>query len=296
MWKTILFLIFIGIWVDACLHNSLAELAYVSHRICLDLSPTTSAYRSLYSAMICGADPSMSHFAAQLRTVGLYHLLVVSGSHLVFIEILLLFLFKPMGRLGQWLTFATLIFFTLICNLAPPVTRALISFMLRKVNEESKLFWSAHHLALASGILTLLLFPAWLSSLSFIMSWCAALFVSLPAKSSWQKHLVIFLGLTPIVCGLQPLHPVTGLINWSLAPLLGFILLPLCFVAFIFHPATYLVDLVWWFFDKLTARVALEIPLQDLTTRPLFVTSWLYIFAAHVVSYYYLRRLARSVK
>ncbi|OFZ11884.1 MAG: hypothetical protein A2Z20_03010 [Bdellovibrionales bacterium RBG_16_40_8] len=295
MWKTIFAITFLGILIDSCMHNYMASWAGFAHRFCLDLSPSESTYRPLYSAMVCGADPAMSQITAHLRAVGLYHLLVVSGSHLIFIEILLLYIFKPLGKPGEWLIFIALIIFTLICNVAAPVMRAMISFMLRKINEESKLFWSGHNLTLASGIVTLLLFPAWLNSLSFVMSWSAALYVSLPVKSSLRKHIVIFLGLIPIVYSLQPMHPITSLINWLVAPLLGFILLPLCVVAFAFSPAVYLVDLFWLAVDKVTTVIALEIPSQNATTKTIFLLSWFYIFFAQIIIYFILRNMRRRM-
>ncbi|MCB0350449.1 MAG: ComEC/Rec2 family competence protein [Bdellovibrionales bacterium] len=259
-----------------------------AHKICLSFSPPSSAYRELYSAIVCGADPELNDFGMDMRTIGLYHLMVVSGSHLIFLEQLLNHVTTRLGRSGQLIIFITLTFFAFCCSLLPPVTRALISFMLRKCSLEQKLFWKGHHIALLAGLFTLMVFPEWIKSLSFIMSWIASLLVSLPIQSELKKHFAVYLGLIPIFIGLQPQHPLTALVNWLLGPILGVVLFPASLLSFLISPLSYIVDPIWGGTLVLSHALAEYFKLPGSSFHIPLLAMWIYLLSLHILIYNFL--------
>lgn len=281
MWKFILLFSFFTLMTSSYLHNFIAIISDPLHQFCIRSAPPSHQYRELYQAMVCGSNLEASALSSNMRQIGLYHLFVVSGSHFVFLEWLLWPLASRLGRPGQLLIFFLLSTLTLTCSLAPPVTRAWISFMLRKVNDETRLFWRGHHATFFSGLLTLFLFPEWASSYSFLLSWTASLLISLPIKESWLRHVVIYLGLLPVLCGIQTPHPVTSMINWLLAPLLGVALLPISLLAYMFNFLTPLFDLTWSGLETLLRVLAREIPPSPEPVVFSLALGWLYLAAFH---------------
>jgi competence protein ComEC len=287
MWKIITPIAIVTLLINSYLLNFLAYPMSQIHTFCTSLAPKSSEYRDLYSAMICGSSSNSANFLTNLRTIGLYHLLVISGSHLVFIEILLLPLTKRLGRFGQIFIFFILTLFVCICNFSPPIVRAWFGHMIRELSKEQKLFYSAIHVVAISGTICLIIFVEWLTSLSFILSWGAAFYISLPAKSSLKKHLIIYVGLLPLLVGLQTQHPLTVLVNWLFAPLLGFILLPASLLAFVLPQFIFATDFLWQIFIYSTQLIADNMPISNSTQiKTPYWYLWLYIFLIQFVTYH----------
>lgn len=294
MWKLLSTIAILVMLINSYVLNLLADPIYFAHKFCLNFSPVNSDFHLLYSAMVCGADPQFNDFGLDMRNIGLYHLLVVSGSHLIFLEQILNPITSRFGRTGDLCLFFTLILFALGCSLLPPVTRALISFMLRKSSEELKLFWQGHHLALFSGLATLIIFPEWIHSLSFLMSWLASLLVSLPIRSELKKHFAVYFGLFPLFIGLQAQHPLTSVINWLMSPILGLLLFPASLLCFLLKPLTFLIDPLWHaliYIANLLGDYFLLPYSNYYLARPLL---WLYLFSLHFMVYKYLVATKRA--
>lgn len=307
MWKIIFIVTYLLFFLNSNVHNFLASIIEVSHRYCLDLAPTNSRYKFLYQAMACGEPPSPNIFISDLKSLGIYHLLVVSGSHFVFLEYLLLPLSRRFNYCGKIFSFILLTWFALTCLLAPPVLRALINFMLRKLNVEIKANWQGHHLALLSGLITLTIYPEWLISLSFILSWTASLLITLPIRHSLQKHMTVFLGLIPLIFTMQPMTPLVGLCNWILTPVLGLIMLPACLLSMAITPLSTLVDHLWSATEKVFRLLASELSHTQSDTaystqsaqlsyghvNGTFFIFWFYIILLHVCIHFIEREKAR---
>ncbi|MEK6555290.1 MAG: ComEC/Rec2 family competence protein, partial [Bdellovibrionota bacterium] len=126
----------------------------------------------------------------------------------------------------------------------PPVVRALVGLVLASQAEHYKLNWSGSITVLFSGFVCLALFPAWWDSLSFLMSWSAA-FALTTASSALKKSAAVYIVMLVPMLGLGLNSPATILMNWLMAPILGFILLPVSFLPFIHSSFLGFSDWVW---------------------------------------------------
>jgi competence protein ComEC len=292
MWKLICLITFLFLLSTNILPKLWAEYFLFFHNFCLSLSPQESFYRDYYSAIVCGYQPPPSLFLQALRGSGLYHLIIVSGAHFIFLEALLALLFLKRRNVYIDVIIATVLFFyALTTLLTPPVTRALLTFLLQKVNQEEKLFWRGWHSTLGAGILTLLIYPQWILSWSFLLSWCAALLISqTQQKSAWQQSIWLFLGLAPIIMAFQTPRLAFVLSNLFLAPILGYLLFPLCILAMLAHIfAKYLCDYIWWGLDFLFSHT---MTFSDLTGNPLPMHlgwGWVYVFLLQATFFFYNR-------
>gem|GEM_PF-1740574 len=240
------------------------------HQLCLNFAPA-SDYRVWYHAIVCGENLSPSMEKNWFQQTGLIHVIVVSGSHLVFLEDILRFL-----KLPNWLRWSVLLFFSLASNLQPPITRALIQRVWNAFFQRQQIVMRSLHLQLLAGVTTLALFPSWWTSLSFLMSWLCVLALSLPMPSKhplWQAAL-IYLLLIPAMLNIQTPHPAGILFNVMLAPVLGFVLFPMSLIGF-FHPWLAAVSDAAW---RLLFFLFSQIPLPEAANGILFSSLWLIIY------------------
>lgn len=168
--------------------------------------------------------------------------MVVSGAHLLFLERLWNKL--PLPFFKQTGLFLFLVFYALITHLHPPVVRSLFSFFLFQINRRFKLFWSQALITHLSGILCLFYSPQWIHSVSLHLSWLAGLAQTF-STSSIKRSLFTYIIVFPIISQWQFLHPLTVLINWLAAPVIGFVLLPLSFMTVAFPFLQGFSDRVW---------------------------------------------------
>ena len=66
------------------LMNFLAVHTAFLHTKCESLTPSSN-YQDFYKALVCGTDLPSSQLKEYFKMSGLLHLIVVSGSHLIFI-------------------------------------------------------------------------------------------------------------------------------------------------------------------------------------------------------------------
>lgn len=258
MWVFLFSLSFVVIWLNNNLLNFLSHYSTTLHNVCLNLSPASSIHRSIYQAILCNHPPPPDLFLTDLRKIGLYHLIVISGSHLVLLETIITKLSRYLKFKADSFIFLILTIFTLTCEFAAPITRAWISFMLRKISDEETLCWRAHHVTLYSGAFSILLFPQWMTSLSFLLSWGASLYLSVEGMNHIKKHFVIYLGLFPLLYTLQLLHPISAIVNWLLGPIIGFFLLLISLAGMICPPVIFISDGVINFMAWLCSKLANE--------------------------------------
>ncbi|MGZ3722104.1 MAG: ComEC/Rec2 family competence protein [Bdellovibrionales bacterium] len=204
--------------------------------LCQGWMPKTDLH-SLYNALICGSNLPPSHEKQIFVDTGLIHLMVVSGSHLVFIELLLQFLPSRV----RMLILAAYCYLT--CFQAP-VVRA----FLRRLIGPTLTNWTGMtglQLEAATVIAALALYPQWLSSRSFLMSWMCGLALAAPKIFPRAPHfdlaLKAYLFLLPFCWA----SPVSVAWNTLLAPFVGFILFPACIVGIVLPPLVFLSDGMW---------------------------------------------------
>lgn len=150
-------------------------------------------YGEWKAALICGSPLQPSKEVQALKSLGLIHLIVVSGAHLIFFES---FLLKPISTLfPRQLRFifcsGALIIYSFFAGLQAPILRALYQnfspFSLGK-----RIFFSS--------LCTALFFKSF--SLSLLLSWSCSLLLSWPSlirSNAFIKSVVILIGLYPLL-------------------------------------------------------------------------------------------------
>lgn len=258
---------------------NLAEIGQPFQNICKDMSPSASPYLHYYMATICGVDPPPDPLIWDLREVGLYHLIVVSGAHLIFLnQILEILFFFFSEKLRFRISFFFLFFYSLFSGLNPPVVRALATLVVRAANLHNRWRWSEPQVSLVSGLSLLALFPAWWGSLSFLMSWTAAVGLSL-CRGSFEKCALVYLLMLAPLSSIQVLSPLTIFMNWLFAPIIGFLILPFSLLPFLWHPLAHLSDVVWM---VLLTAVSWSQPIMASVGPMIFFsrgTSWFLLFS-----------------
>ncbi len=265
------------------LMNNLAKISEIPHRFCIEQAPT-SDYQEFYQAIVCGSQLSESFFKIFLRNCGLLHLIVVSGSHLIFLGFFIDKVFR--GKIQFHWKFLLLLTYALISAAQPPVIRALIGLCVHHINDTKRFFWTSQQQIWISMILSLGLFPEWITSVSFLLSSTAALALCLCSKlTGLKKHLSIYLLLLPVLLPLNPPHPLTALSNAFVAPLLGLVLFPLCALSFIF-PIASLVDWLWFALNKFLSKFSEYLPpLSPISiSKP---TLWVYVMALNLFAIFF---------
>ena len=127
--------------------------------------PIENQLTILYSAFICGERLPEGEIKKTFIALGIIHLMVISGAHLIFLERIWNLL--PVFRFKNIILALFLLIYSMSAGLNPPILRALFSLLLTRMNKELKLFWSPYVRVHISGLLCLLCQSAWFHSLSF---------------------------------------------------------------------------------------------------------------------------------
>jgi predicted membrane metal-binding protein len=223
-----------------CISNPFFSLVLRGPELCAAWAPA-GPYRPLYQSMVCAIPLPAGHEKQLLVDTGLIHLLVVSGLHMMFID-----------RWLEWLPQRprlTLLFgYVILTGFHPPISRAFLRRLLKPyLNGRLKLTLLQ---AEAAGVgIALLIYPPWIFSRSFLMSWMGGLAGTQPHTSNWERALKAYLLLLPF-CWASPLS-----LGWNVlfAPFAGGVLLPACWLAFLWHGFTLISDPIWrallWLLD-----------------------------------------------
>ena len=118
-----------------------------------------------------------------LVRVGLVHMVVLSGMNItLLIELVasvFFFLKKPLKIIA---TISTIVLFTLFVGVQPPIMRAAIMGIIALLGLQMGRKVSPWYSLLLSGIVCLILWPEWVSSLSFYLSYAATTGIILVPK------------------------------------------------------------------------------------------------------------------
>lgn len=241
-----------------------AEITSFAQNWCLSQIPNSAQSEQLLSAFLCGANIQDHSLRDPFLKTGLIHLLVVSGGHFAVLVMLIDLATSALRGRFKYLTFIKipiLISFSFMTGFQPPVVRALFCQLLDFPNHFFRWHWDQSKLQLTSGVLTLSLFPLWIESLSFYLSWLASLGLCLPPL--WNNTLIRKQGtwkskawhwLSTCLC----IQCLLGLFFWKfsilalimnlfLAPLLMLGLWPLCLLAVILPFSIPYTDACWKF-------------------------------------------------
>ena len=224
--------------------NVLKSKTFFIHEWCVQRLPAEN--KIIYSALLCGEKLPEGEIKNTFISLGVIHLMVISGAHLIFLEKLWNIL--PAFRLKKTLLVIFLLLYSMSAGLNPPVLRALFSLLLARINKELKLFWSPYLRVHISGLLCLLCQISWFQSLSLQLSWIASMGMSNHRISRLQSCTLTFLLILPIVSSWGGIHPFSIFINWLLTPLAGCILLPLSLLVIPFPFVRFFTDALWGYF------------------------------------------------
>jgi hypothetical protein len=170
-----------------------------THDLCLRFFEN-SHERPVHQALVCGK--SLSHlnpYESTLKTtsiaVGIYHVLVVSGAHLTFLE-------KTLGRLKtpRWIIRLILFLFAMMAHWDPPVVRALFESLIRSHSQRG---WLNIFL---SYLFSLALHPQWIHSGSLHLSIAARSALELPVAGSLKQAFLASLFLWPLIHAWSPMQ------------------------------------------------------------------------------------------
>lgn len=239
----------------------ISNLTRSLHSQCLNFTPE-SLNKEIYSALICGNKLSSSDFSQNLKNLGIYHVIIVSGSHLIFLSILVEKIFSS-TRFRKWkfITLPLLSLYALTTGAEPPVVRALLGLIIDSYQKRNKLFWSQNEVIFISVLISLALFDPWKRSYSLILSYVASVSLSLSKeKNPIHKNLKIYILILPFLLPLSAPHPLSFISNMTLSPLIAVILFPLSFLSFLLPYFHLLVDPLWNAFLKVCAYAGPELP------------------------------------
>lgn len=268
--------------IDSTLLAFTTETAATLQNKCELLSPLQFENHQWISAVVCGRSPAQNPDYRILQASGLLHLIVVSGSHLVFIEQILSIIFQNF-RWSFGLKIFVLAAFALFTGFQPPVVRALCSNLIDKFQTSNKLFWSPPAITYIAGLVVLMFAPKWWSSISLQLSWVAALALqTVSASTSYfrlKQQLAVFVLMFPLLMQFAPPHPISIVFNVVAGPIIGAILFPVSALTLISADWFWFVDDLWNLFFRALHITVPDLPMQTPMKLGSPIWIWLYIFA-----------------
>lgn len=265
------------------LFMSISDLTISLHTQCLKFTPE-SLYAEIYAALVCGKNLSSTPFAQDLKNLGIYHIIIVSGSHLVFLSVLIeKALFSLRFKKLKMFSIPILTIYALTTGAQPPVVRALVSLLVEEFQSRKKLFWNKNEVIFISLLICLALFDPWKTSYSLILSYAASVILSLTSKkNTLVKNLWIYILILPFLLPLSAPSPLSFLSNMTLAPFIGTVLFPLSFLTFVVPYFYLIVDPIWKVFLLLCSIIGSELQSLD----PVVISlSYLWILAVFLNFY-----------
>ncbi len=214
------------------------------HEWCLyRVNEHTMDHTDIYSALLCGKRLEERSIRTIFTQVGLIHFMVVSGAHLIFLE-------RLWNKFPSWpfkniLIFFSLLIYSLMSGLNPPVLRALISFLIHRLSQKIKLSWNPYWRVMVSGVITLILKPHWIASTSLQLSWIGSLGFVTARYSTLVSSFLCYFFILPIISQWTVLHPLSIGMNFIFFPLLSITLFPLSIFSFIF-PVFFPITSFFW--------------------------------------------------
>lgn len=273
--------------------SAVSEVHFLSqwaHHFCIDQIPHNSKFQPELKALVCAENFTTLSATEIYAASGLIHLFVVSGAHLILIERILHFLTQKF-KWSRLIVFCCLFFYALICDLNAPVCRAFVSFTLNQYLYSKNILWPPVTRSLVIGLLTLILNPPWVTSLSLQMSWLAAFGASVGAyflknRNVFFQQLFFFILLYPTLMFMQAVSLSTILFNLFFAPVLEYILFPLALLTCGLHPFYILFDALLSFFNQALRLLEVDYT-PSLVTAPTNwgLLIWSLIFGMHFMAH-----------
>lgn len=212
------------------------DLGKLGQNLCINFVPL-GPFHQLDISLLCGTAVASGAIKQALLDTGLIHLMVVSGSHLAFLEVFLVLL--PL-----WTQRIILGVYCFLVGFQPPVMRAfirrLISNPLHRLTGMTSLQIEAATVVLIAGA-----YPVWLTSRSFLMSWMCGLALSTPTPSRGPAPFWIAMKCYVFLLPFCWAAPITVLWNTLFAPVVGLVLFPCRLITVVLPWMSVITDLLW---------------------------------------------------
>ena len=261
------------------------------HIACLQSAPKNIKSVESLHALVCGKNFNDLTQANLLIASGLIHIFVVSGSHLKILEKIISYAlnFKKFSltKFSQPILLTLLFFYCAVCKFNPPIFRSFISLMILAVIEKRNLKWRAENLILVSSFLCLTLSPSWINSLSFQMSWIAALSLCVIGYFFASANLVFknslfyvqylatfnFIGIpSPASIGVATLF----------TTFLEYVLFPLALAVYLFPFLGFIFDFLITVLNAILSRLELSVIFRPADNEKMIFVNWILILSLHL--------------
>ena len=169
-------------------------------------------HASLLNGILLGVklDHVTTHFYESLKTVGLIHIVVLSGMNITMLSAIVLNTIVPIvgRRYAMILTIFVIIGFIFFVGLEPPIVRATIMGILSLVGLLFGRKTIALYTLFLSSIILIIVFPEWLTSISFQLSFGATLGIILFGKlekveKNQESGIKNSISVIPVKTGIQ---------------------------------------------------------------------------------------------
>lgn len=285
MWFIALIFIFASLNPEIVLFSGISDVINSMHSACLNFTPKTH-YSQYYAAIVCGENLPQGDFnLIGFKDMGIYHLLVISGSHLVFLSIILekLFSFEK----GSKITLLTLGVFCFLTGCQPPVLRSFLSLLIENFQRQHKLFWTPYEVALLSTALVVAINPKWCGSYSLLLSYIASVtLIYSSLYKYWLQAFIIYGLMFLFLLPLAPPHFFSLIASPFLGLFVGFIVFPFSFFSYFFHILVPITDIFWKFLFSILQTLSPYSPRYT----PYFISKNLLWFFAILFHFYTLAR------
>lgn len=203
--KLLFFIIILITWhLNSKSIHGVDGLGFLFQKFCVESLESLSKFDNLHKKIICSYDQTPTSSENEqiifelFKNLGLVHLLVASGTHLVIIQkgvqkILIQFTKSKLP------TYIFLSLFILCSNFNCPVTRSYCQFVITIESQKKSMGWSNIHMIFISSFVYIGLFPTNLFSLSFWLSLSASLCLSLFSKNTTLLAIGFYFGLLPFI-------------------------------------------------------------------------------------------------
>lgn len=280
----------ISIFFQISLSDYFKNASEFSHSICTLPFAGASVKLSLQSAFFCGQKVTDIKLQELLIKSGIYHVVVVSGSHFIWIEKIL-----TKAKLPLAIRYIALFFYYLASGLQPPGLRSFVHVVLSSLLKKSRPVPS--HIVLLSGSICLVLDTHLWQSCSFWLSWQISMILALYSEvkskniaNPWLESIIVYTILSPALFFLGSLHPFSIFLGVILVPIFSIYLTLTSLIWIIFSGFTPgLSDLFQSLHD--TTLNILKIATQPVTLEPKTYLPlnflWIYFFAIFSLFYFW---------
>ena len=274
---------------------SIYSLKYMySNYLKSNLSNDSYAY---VMAMVFGDNILESNIKDSYSTIGISHILAISGLHILFLFKILSFIFLKLFH--YYKSFIPLLIISIyIILIGDPTSsiRALLFLIIGALNTKGDIYYTKLDILSLSFIIMLLFNPYYFYSTGFILSYIVSfILIFMPElinndnkiKRLFKSYLLIFFGTLPFVI------KISGSISYFsiiLAPILSFIayiILPISYLLAVFPILDYIFKYFFIFINIYMEGIANVIPLLHIKTMNIYyilIYYSIYIFIIYLLA------------